>query len=264
MNYALVTGSSSGMGLEYVRQLAQRGYNIIMVALFQNETDAARDVVKSEFPQTDILSIGLDLSTSDAPLVLYEKVRSERPDAFVEVLINNAGVLYPRHFRNMSKEQVSRIIMIHNHTTAMLCHYFLPEMLERKRGYILNISSLAAVFPYPFITLYAATKAFTKVFTRALRTELKGTGVVASSIYFGAVSTPLYNLKDSLRKLAINLGVMITPQKACRIALRMLFKGKSGKTPGLVNKFAALLAKVLPHTVVAWIDKFVTNKWNLA
>lgn len=262
MDYALITGGSSGMGLEYVRQLAARGYNLIIVALFQNETDAAKEMVLEELPHLDILSVGMDLSVADAPLRLYQRIRNERPDAFVKVLVNNAGVLYPKHFKSMTESQVSRIMMIHNHTTAMLCHYFLPAMLENKCGYILNISSLAAVFPYPFISMYAATKSFTKVFTRALRTELKGSGVVASSVYFGAVSTPLYNLSDNLRKLAINLGVMITPQKAVRIALKMLFKGRSGKTPGLVNKFAALLAKVLPHTLISWIDKFVTKKWN--
>jgi short-subunit dehydrogenase len=262
MDYALVTGGSSGMGLEYVRQLASRGYNLIIVALVQSETDAARETVLTEYPHLDVLSVGMDLSATDAPCRLYELVRSERPDAFVQVLVNNAGVLYSRHFKSMTQSQVSRIIMLHNHTTAMLCHYFLPQMLERRSGYILNISSLAAVFPYPFITLYAATKSFTKVFTRALRTELKGSGVVASSIYFGAVSTPLYNLSDNLRRLAINLGVMITPQKAVRLALRMLFSGKSGWTPGLVNKFAAILARILPHTLISWIDKFVTKKWN--
>ncbi len=263
MNYALVTGGSSGMGLEYVKQLAQKGYNIIAVALSQEETDAVKELIAREYPNVDVLSLGMDLSCMDSPLKLYEKVKCERPEAFVEVLINNAGVLYPKHFKNMSDPQVSRIIMLHNHTTAMLCHYFLPDMLNRNRGYILNISSLAAEFHYPFISLYAATKAFTKVFTRALRTELKGSGVVASSIYFGAVSTPLYNLSDSLRKLAINLGVMITPQKASKIALKMLFKGRSGKTPGLINKIALLVAKVLPHPVVAMIDKYVTKKWNL-
>lgn len=262
MNYALVTGGSSGMGLEYVRQLAAKGYNIIIAALFQEETDAAKDMILKEFPDIDVLSVGIDLSGIDSANILYETVKKERPDAFVEVLINNAGLLYARHFRNMSDAQVSRIIMVHNHTTAMLCHLFLPAMLEKRCGYILNVSSLAAVFPYPFISLYAATKSFTKVFTRALRTELKRSGVVASSIYFGAVSTPLYNLSDNLRRLAINLGVMITPARAVRIALKMLFKGRSGKTPGLVNKFAALLALVLPHTVVAAIDRFVTKKWN--
>lgn len=262
MNYALVTGGSSGMGLEYVRQLAAKGYNIIIAALFQEETDAAKKRVLEEFPDVDVLSVGIDLSNIDSAEQLYGIVKRERPDAFVKVLINNAGILYPKHFRNMTQRQVSSIIMVHNHTTAMLCHYFLPDMLERRRGYILNISSLAAVFPYPFISLYASTKSFTKVFTRALRTELKGTGVVASSIYFGAVSTPLYNLSDKLRKLAINLGVMITPHKASKIALKMLFKGKSGRTPGLVNKIAHLLALVLPHSVVAMLDKFVTKKWN--
>lgn len=262
MNYALVTGGSSGMGLEYARQLAQRGYNVIIAALYQEETDAAKEKIATEFHDVDIVSIGIDLSKSDSASLLYERVRNERPDAFVEVLINNAGVLYPKHFKSMSQGEVSRIIMIHNHSTAMLCHYFLPAMLERKKGYILNISSLAAVFPYPFISLYSATKSFTKVFTRALRTELKGSGVVASSIYFGAVSTPLYNLSDKLRRLAINLGVMITPAKASGIALKMLFKGKSGKTPGLINKFAALLAMILPHCLIASIDKFVTRKWK--
>lgn len=262
MNYALVTGGSSGMGLEYAKQLAAKGYNLIIAALFQGETDAAKEVVLKEFPQVDVLSVGIDLSDADSAERLYGIVKRERPDAFVEVLINNAGILFPKHFRNMTASQVSSIIMVHNHTTAMLCHYFLPEMLEREMGNILNVSSLAAVFPYPFISLYAATKSFNKVFTRALRTELKGSGVVASTIYFGAVSTPLYNLSDKLRRLALNLGVMITPQKASRIALKMLFKGKSGKTPGLVNKIAHLLALILPHSLVAVIDKFVTKKWN--
>ena len=150
--YALVTGGSSGMGLEYVRMLAQRGYNVIIVALFQNETDAVAVEMRQAHPDLDFLSIGIDLSTVEAPKKVYDTVAAQRPNAEVEVLINNAGLLHARHFRNISPAQVSSIIMVHNHATALLCSYFMPAMLERRKGYVMNISSLAAWFPFPFLT----------------------------------------------------------------------------------------------------------------
>lgn len=260
--YALVTGASSGMGFEYSRQLAARGYNVIMCALFQNETDAAAESVRKEFPDRDIVPIGMDLSQADAAEQLYAKVRELLPEAIVEVLINNAGVLFPMHFHNMSEAQVGKIIMIHNYTLSMLIHYFLPQMRERKKGYILNISSLAAWLPYPFISMYAATKAFTRTLTRALRTELRGSGVNVCTIYFGAVSTNLYNLDNKLRKLARNLGIMLTPQKACSIALKMMFRGRSGRTPGFINRFFRCLVPLIPHCFISSLDKMVTRKWN--
>ena len=95
--YALVTGGSSGMGLEYVRMLAQRGYNVIIVALFQNETDAVAAEMRQAHPDLDFLSIGIDLSTVEAPKKVYDTVKEQRPNAEVEVLINNAGLLHARH-----------------------------------------------------------------------------------------------------------------------------------------------------------------------
>ena len=207
--YALVTGGSSGMGLEYVRILAAKGYNVIIVALFQNETDAVRDDMAGQYPDLDFLSVGVDLSAVDAPRRVFDTVREQRPEAEVEVLVNNAGMLHPMHFRNMPPEKVSSIIMVHNHATAMLCRYFLPGMLERGKGYILNISSLAAWFPFPFLTTYASTKSFTRIFTRALRTECQKTGVNVSAIYFGAVDTPLLGLPPKYSRLARRLGIMI-------------------------------------------------------
>lgn len=260
--YALVTGGSSGMGLEYVKSLARRGYNVIIVALFQNETDAVKEEMAKLYPDLDFISIGMDLSTMEAPSLLYEQVRDKIGEGAVEVLVNNAGVINPMHFRNMTGAQISRIIMLHNHTTAMLCHYFLPAMLAAKKGYILNISSLAAWFAFPFITTYASTKAFTKVFTRALRTECTGSGVKVASVYFGAVDTPLYNLSKGKRKLARALGVMITPQKASERALRMLFGGFTGWMPGLINKIAYVVTPLLRPCIVAQIDKAVTKHWN--
>ena len=260
--YALVTGGSSGMGLEYVRNLAERGYNVIIVALFQHETDAVKDELAGKYPDRDFISIGIDLTAPDAPGILCDRIREMRPEAEVEVLVNNAGVLNAVHFRNMSHDAVSRSIMLHCHTIALLCHYFMQPMMERRRGYVLNISSLGAWFPYPFLTTYASTKAFVRTFTRALRTECKGSGVKVSTIYFGAVDTPLFRLSPSKRKLARNLGIMITPRKAASRALDMMFRGRSGYMPGLVNKIAYLAVPLLRPSLVALLDRWVTRQWN--
>lgn len=261
--YALVTGGSSGMGLQYVRQLAQKGYNIIIVALFQNETDAVKDEMCGQYPDQDFVSIGMDLSELDSAKNLYDKVTALKPDAKIEVLINNAGVLFPRHFKNMSEAQISKIILIHNHTLSLMCHYFIPAMEQRGKGYVLNVSSLAAWYPYPFISTYSATKAFTKVLTRALRTEYWNTGVYISTIYFGAVSTNLYNLSPKLRKIAISLSVMLPPEKATAMALKMMFRGHSGRIPGFLNVISIPITALLPHRLVSKIEKKVTRRWNL-
>ena len=261
--YALVTGGSSGMGLEYVRILAAKGYNVIIVALFQNETDAVRDDMAGQYPDLDFLSVGVDLSAVDAPRRVFYTVREQRPEAEVEVLVNNAGMLHPMHFRNMPPEKVSSIIMVHNHATAMLCRYFLPGMLERGRGYILNISSLAAWFPFPFLTTYASTKSFTRIFTRALRTECQKTGVNVSAIYFGAVDTPLLGLPPKYSRLARRLGIMIRPETAARKAMNMMFRGRSGRIPGLINKIGWLFAPLIRPWIFGPIERKVTRHWNL-
>lgn len=273
--YALVTGGTSGMGLEYVKQLAGKGYNIIIAALPAREADQktkrpampgpqeiAADMSKLH-PELDFLPVAMDLAATDAAERLVDTIRQSRPDAFVEVLVNNAGLIHVKHFDAMSLNKISVCLTLHNLTLAKLCYLLMPVMKEKGRGYVLNISSLAAWLPFPFISTYSATKAFNRILTKALRTEYTGTGVKVATIYFGAVDTPLYNLSKGKRKLARCLGVMITPQKAVRKALRMLFSGRSGWMPGLVNKIAYVFCPLLPRHLVAWIDRTVSRKLNL-
>lgn len=272
-SYALVTGGTSGMGLEYVRQLSERGYNVIVAALPAMEKDGKQvgppspqvicDLMSAEYPSQDFLPVAMDLARTGAADELCEAISRERPGAEVEVLINNAGVISIKHFREMTRAQVSRELLLHNYTTTMLCHSLLPAMKERGHGYVLNISSLAAWFPFPFISTYSATKSYNRILTNALRTEYYGSGVNIATIYFGAVDTPLFNLKPSLRRLARRLGVMITPEKAARVALRMLFSGRSGRVPGLMNHIGRFVCVLLPRPLVAWIDRKVSKKLGI-
>ena len=260
--YAIVTGGSSGMGLEYVRQLAQRGYNVVIAALPGTVEPVAADM-KAQCPDIDFIPVGINLACEDSAEELLAEVERQRPGAVIDVLVNNAGVIHINHFRGMKTSHVQMELMLHNLTTSKLCHLLLPAMQERGRGYVLNISSLAAWLPFPFISTYCATKSYNRQLTRALRTEYWKTGVKIATIYFGAVDTPLYKLSDGKRKLARCLGVMITPQKAVRKALRMLFAGRSGWMPGLVNKIAYVVCPLLPRPLVSWIDRTVSRKLDI-
>lgn len=261
------------MGLEYARQLAGRGYNVIVAALPGRSDGNGKPVgppspevicslLAAQYPDLDFLPVGMELARTEAAQELCDRIAAERPGAFVEVLINNAGILNVRHFREMTADHIQRELLLHNFTPTMLCHLLLPAMKERGRGYVLTVSSLAAWLPFPFITTYAATKEFNRTLARGLRTEYRGTGVKISTVYFGAVDTPLYKLKPSYRHLARSLRVMISPEEAARKALKMLFAGRSGRMPGFVNHVARFVCVQLPPPFVSWLDRTVTKKLN--
>ena len=273
--YALVTGGTSGMGLEYVRKLAAMGYNVIIAALpgKMDENGMPEGVpspeyiaadMKKRYPALDFVPVALDLAQEDSAEHLMLAIQNKCPaHAVIDVLINNAGVIQVKHFREMPQNRIKMELILHNLTPVKLCRYILPGMKERGRGYVLNISSLAAFLPYPFISLYSATKAFNRILTKSLRIEYAKTGVRIGTIYFGAVDTPLYKLSEGKRKLARALGVMITPEKATRKALWMLFHGRSGWMPGLINKVAFIVCPILPDCLIAWIDRKVSKALNL-
>jgi len=263
--YAIVTGGSSGMGLEYVRQLGARGYNVIIVALRQEETDAVKAEMDNSFPDLDFVSIGMDLAAPDSADILYTKVKKLRPEAMVEVLVNNAGIMCAKFFKSMNSREVNAILMLHNYTLTQLCGLYLPEMLERRRGYILNVSSLGVWFAYPLLTTYSSTKAYTRTFTKALRMECRGTGVNVATIYFGAVNTPLLPISDRIRNLAMTLHAMMAPEKAVRIALGMLFSGHSGKIPGVMNKVWFYFVRYLvPAPLICHVTRKISEKFQLS
>ena len=265
-NYALVTGGTSGMGLEYVKKLAAMGYNVIIAALPGRVDEDGKPVgvpspesiaeqLKVHYPELDFVPVGMDLAREKSAEELMVAIKEKCPEnAEIEVLVNNAGFIQIKHFREMPVQRIEMEMMLHNLTLTKLCHYILPSMKARGKGYVLNISSLAAYLPYPFITLYSATKAFNRILTKALRIEYAHTGVRIATIYFGAVDTPLYKLSPGKRRLARCLGVMITPEKATRKALKMLFSGRSGWMPGFVNKLALVVCPLLPNRLIAWID----------
>ena len=254
------------MGRLYARKLALKGYSLILVDIAAEKLAETADEIRREIvgetgggPSVTegsgagggfaVRTLVCDLSRQEAA----SEVAKAAEGCEVEVLVNNAGIMYCQNICNTSRRALSLIMMLHNYTPLMLCREFVPKMIARGKGYVLNVSSLAAWMEWPAIGMYGNTKRFVKGFSRSLRIECRGTGVSVTNAYFGAVDTPLIPLKPSLRKLARHLGVMISADRATDRALSALFHRRKGTMPGLLNKIFLPVAATLPDFAIAWI-----------
>lgn len=261
-SYALVTGAASGMGRIYSSRLALMGYNVILVdinpkgldetaAIVKEQVEASVSVPEDRKADLKLLPIVQDLSVMEAADIIFD--RTEAEGCKVEVLVNNAGVMYCQGIAETSERMLKLIMMVHMNTPLMLCRKYVGPMKERGCGYILNISSLAAWMSWPGIGMYGNTKRFVRNYSRELRIECQKTGVSVTNAYFGAVDTPLIPLRDSLRKLARGLAVMIRPEKAVDRALRATFRRRRGTMPGLLNKIFWPFIVILPDCLLGWV-----------
>ena len=265
-SYAVVTGAASGMGRLYARRLALSGYSLIVIDINGQKLEETADAIRAEVAGLSdwripykssfrVLTLVQDLSQQDAAARVAGFSRQNGCD--VEVLVNNAGLFYYQGIAETSPRALSRMVMVHDYTPLMLCREFVPQMKERGCGYVLNVSSLAAWIPWPGLGMYASTKRFVKDFSRALRVECRGTGVSVTNAYFGAVDTPLFNLKPSYRRLARNLRIMIPAEKAVEKALLAMFRRRKGIMPGVLNHIFKPVVTILPDPVLAWIYRLL-------
>jgi len=222
--YALVTGASSGMGYCYAKALAGRGYNLLIVSNEQAIYGKAREI-QSIYPNLQIRALQIDLGTATAAKELYEYCQQEHIE--VEVLINNAGVYHDRDFLADSAAFNELILHLHVVTPAMLAYYFGQDMVNKGKGYILNMSSITDRIAIQRMGTYGATKAFLSAHTRSLHIELKNRGVYVTTVRPGAVDTGLYSIRSTATKVGKALGYIVTPEHLVNRALRGLFRGRA-------------------------------------
>ncbi len=265
--FALVTGAASGMGKLYARRLAMMGYSLVIVDISADRLEKTADELREQVASLSdwripykssfkVLPLVQDLSRQDAAEKVYAFTGQHGCD--IEVLINNAGLFYYQGIAETSPAALARMVMVHDYTPLLLCRAYVPDMRRRGCGYVLNVSSLAAWIPWPGLGMYASTKRFVKDFSRALRVECRGTGVSVTNAYFGAVDTPLFNLKPSYRKLARALRIMVPAETAVEKALKATFKRRKGTMPGLLNHIFKPVVRVLPDPVLAWIYRLLS------
>jgi len=224
--FALVTGASSGIGYEFARQLAQKGYPLIIVSNV-DEIMACAAKLSEQYGVT-VHGLVRNLGTPDAARELYDYCHQQGWD--VEVLVNNAGVYHDKDILDDSEAFTQLIIHLHMTTPAMLCYLFGQDMRTRRKGYILNVCSVTSKMAAQRLGTYGGTKAFLAHYTRALHIELRKYGVHVTDVSPGAVDTGLYSIKPWMTKLGKCLGIIVSPETLARRGLRALFHGRSKVT----------------------------------
>lgn len=185
-NVALITGASSGIGRDLARLHAQRGGDLVVVARRFEALNELKEELENAHG-VSVFCIASDLSERDAPQRIYDELKQKEID--VDVLINNAGFGKHGKYHEQPWAQVAAIIQVNVLALCELTHLFLPDMVARKRGKILNVASTAAFVPGPLFATYYATKAFVVSFSQAVAEEVRDSNVTVTVLCPGAVDT---------------------------------------------------------------------------
>ena len=238
---AIVTGGSSGIGLEFARQLAAAGSRLCLISIDAEGLEKA----KNEIGESVVGTLCLDLGRDDATATMAEWCDSN--DFQPDILINDAGIFDFKKVNDLSPQRIDLYINLHVRAVAQTCRYFGERMAKRGSGWILNMSSRSCWMPMPGIALYSSTKAFIRAFSRALNIELNDDGVAVMVACPGGISTSLFGLSPKLRRLGVRLGVLTTPQRFVKNALRRLRRRRQQYINGWFNRFSIFAVSSLPR-----------------
>lgn len=256
--YALVTGASSGIGAEIARDLANRGYPLLLVARRAERLDALRAALCE---QVEVVVLAQDLGEPGAARALFEAVKARGLQ--VEILVNNAGHGMQGRFLDMDMSAVEAMFRLNALALVQLTALFAPEMVRAGRGYVLQVASAAALLPSPYVSAYAASKALVSSFSEALRYELRNTGVSVTTLYPGITRTEFYAASHGASPRLMDLSILSAEQVA-RIGLRGMFRRRRAVVPGWINRINAVLCRVLPRglvvSITGWLMERATDR----
>jgi short-subunit dehydrogenase len=242
---ALITGASSGIGEALARRFAQAGHPLVLVARNRARLEALATELRAGCG-VEVRVEPCDLAKRDGPGALAAALR--RRHISIDVLVNNAGVLQQGEFAKMLPERHQELIDLNvSALTGMLAH-FLPPMLERGYGRVLNVASVAAFQPVPLLATYAATKAYVLSLTESLGEELKDRGVTVSALCPGITATRMLSgAVEANARLANLPGFLVgNADEVAAVGYRVCMEGPVIAVPGAVNQAVTLASRVTP------------------
>jgi short-subunit dehydrogenase len=244
--YVLLTGASSGIGYEMAQQLASLKYNLILTARSEDKLASMQQELSSKYGIV-VHYIPKDLSKAEQAIQLFNDIKSANYQ--VSHLVNNAGFGDYGSFLETSLENELNMIDLNINSLVILTKLFAKDMVARKSGRIMNVSSLLAFLPFPYMSVYSATKSFVLAFSETLAAELEGTGVVVTTLAPGTTETAF--VSPEMRETNLLKSNKPTPVKTVATeGVKLLLHGKGKKIVGFQNRFNSILAGVLPDPVM--------------
>ena len=230
--YVLITGATSGIGIELARLFAKDGYNLVIAS--RNEEALSQTAAELKQHNIEVITIVKDLFEKDWPFDLYNEVQAKGIQ--IDILVNNAGQGQYGEFVDTDIRRELDIIQLNVCSLVALTKLYVKDMVARGNGKILNLSSVASKTPGPLQSVYHATKAFVQSFTEAVREEVKDTGVTLTALLPGATQTDFFNKADMLEAKNIKGKTLDDPEKVAKDGYDALMKGDDKVISGFSNK----------------------------
>jgi short-subunit dehydrogenase len=251
---ALITGASTGIGREFARQLASRARTLVLIARREQRLSELRDELRNCNAHLNVHVHVVDLC--DKRQIDNLIARLERDKINIDLLINNAGLGDYGSFATSDPQRNDRILEVNIVAPTLLTRGLLPQMIARRRGAILNVSSSAGFLPIPGMTVYAASKAYANSFSEAVRAELRGTGVTVAALCPGPVHTEFGDVakRPGGQPERGPEFVYVSVEKTVRDALAAVEADKPIVIPGLAMKLGMFLVRITPMPILrlAW------------
>lgn len=252
--YVLITGASSGIGLELAKVFAAQGAHLALGCLPAEE--AALLKLKDELEQyhgVQVWPFPLDLAEPGAPRKLYDQVTAATPR--IDVLVNNAGIMVYGEFHQVAMERHLRVLKVNAEVYTALMNLFLPDMVNRKHGRILNISSAAAFQPTCHHAVYGATKAYVQSLSEAVDAEVRGTGVRVQTVNPSYTATPLLEHDFPKKLWWFSVSGLSDPADIAQKTVDAFVRGRAVFIPGWKNFLvASFLPRLTPRRLASFIS----------
>ena len=250
MKYTLITGASQGMGLHMAEECASLNRNVLLVSLpGENLQKLSIDIKEKYGVQSAYFEIDLTEKNSAKNIFNW----GHKNNYSIDFLINNAGFGGVGSFEDYSIEYIEKMIDLNIKATTNLTHYFIPDLKNNSPSFILINASMIAIFPCPYISIYAASKVYVKYFTEALKVELEVYDISVSLLQPGATPTNEV-VKNQINKGGFFARLSVTEaNKVAKKAVRDTLNGKSIIIPGWKNRMSLRFLKIVPKSALRFL-----------
>ena len=245
---ALITGATSGFGREFCKLFAQDGHDLIIVSRDRNALESVKDEVEKNHSVT-VHPIAVDLGQPEGAEEVHLAVKAKGIE--VDFLVNNAGIGEHGFFHETDWKKEFHMMQLNVVSLVYLTKLFLPKMIEKKEGRILNLASIVSLMPNPKMAVYAATKAFVLSFSESMANELKDTGVTITALLPGGSDTDFFDRAHAEDTRMYENTSLDDPYEVAKDGYEAMMSGSRRKVSGTQNKIQAAMSKVVPHQLLA-------------